>query len=248
MDEQAKNELRVFKKFARVCPYPIDFGSIEKRRPREPDIFCKFRDGRPITFEISECIDEGIAHSIYDPLKLRQAFDTELEKLPKREKQRIKTNFCDALISVAFYRDISEHKKKNSIKKIIDYLLSLKNRSKVEFDLKSQPSLKGIVRRISIRRGFGGLSFNVEPEAIWFSNPVGEQIKTKFNKTYKPECDRVELLCYYELQPELPEDRWLPKAKDFVEVNLKSSIFQRVWIYSVTQNKIIYVYPEYSKA
>lgn len=241
-------EVRVFKKFAKVCPYPIDFDSIEKREPPEPDIFCKFRDGSPIAFEMSECIDEGIARSIFDPLDLKRALDTELEKLPNKKKQRIKTNFSDAVISVAFGKGISKDKKRSSIKTIFDYLLTLKNRADGEFDLKLQPSLKGIIRRISIKRGFDSLSFDIEPEAIWFSNPVVERIKTKFfDKTYKPKCNRIELLCYYELQPELPKNRWVPAVENFVKSNLKSSMFERIWIYSFIQDKIIYVYPDLQK-
>ncbi len=249
MDEQAKNELRVFKKFARVCPYPIDFGSIEKRRPTEPDIFCKFRDGRPIAFEISECIDEGIARSIYDPLplKLRQVFYTELEKLSKEEKQKFKINFSNASINVAFCKGVSKNKKLYSIKTILKHLLTLKNGAEGNFDLTAQQNLKSIVGRIFIKQGPDeGPSFDIDPEAIWFSNPVVEQVKTKIDRNYKSKY-KTELLCYYELQPELPQNHWLPSLTEFVKTNLKSSSFRRVWIYSVTKNKIVYVYPKYDK-
>lgn len=246
MDKQAKNELRVFKEFAKVCPYPINFGSIEKRKPPEPDILCKLLDGSSLTFEVSECIDERIAGSIYDSIELRQAFNSELGKLPKEEKQKIKTNFSDASIYVVFCKGISKNKKLRSIKTIFDYLLNLKNDAEGKFDLKLNHYLKNVVRWILIQRGVSGPIFDIEATTS-FSDPVQERIKDKFfKKRYKTNTD-IELLCYYELQPELPESTWPSSVKKFVKTNLENSPFRRVWIYSVTKNKIIYVYPEYNK-
>lgn len=286
MARQGEKELRVFIKFVELCPYTIDFDSIKHRKPPEPDIFCKFRNENPIAFEMVECIDKSIIKSIKDDSELKRAFDSELEELPSEKKQRIKTNFSDADISISFCRDASINKRLRSIGKIFDYLLAVRKEkegmfcltketfrrhvSQVDYSaarrndslehklsegmkaqvgdyliyLKPDKKLEKILEYVHIKRdNFNGLRFDIKPPPKWFSNPVVERIKTKFlDKTYKTE-GRTELLCYYELQPELPKDRWLPEVKDFVNTNLKNSIFHRVWIYSVTRNKTIYVYP-----
>lgn len=242
MNQQAKNEIRIFKKFARLCPYSIHLNSITKKEPPEPDISCNLSDGSTIAFELVECIDNSIAQSIYDSSKLKKTFDDKLERLLQERKERFKVNFRNALIYIAFIKRISANKKMLSIPTILDYLLTLESTAEGKFDLRSHPDLKNIVRWISIKRGkFAGPIFNVEA-VTFFAEPAKERVEDKFKKQYKTKC-KTDLLAYYELQPELPENHWLPSVQDFVKNNIKTSVFRRAWIYSVTKNKIIFVYP-----
>jgi hypothetical protein len=288
LDRQSQNELRVFKKFAEVCPYGSTFDSIEKRQPPEPDILCRLSDGKEIAFEIVECIDNSLARSIYDSCELGKAFSDEIEKLPEFEKQRIKSIFGDVLISVSFQKDMSLMKKRSTVKLIFDHLWAKENEAKVpemdqsfsflspqesqqffetskrdniteakllkqppyskdvvkQFDLKLPKNLRDVVKRITFffPGPSGGPSFDIT-EAIWFANPIEKQIDKKMKKKYETKC-RAELLVYYELQPELPAEYWILPAMDSVVENLEQSAFERVWLYSVTQNEVIYVYPD----
>jgi hypothetical protein len=52
MDQQAKNEIRIFKMFSKLTPYSIDINSIKKEKPPEPDISCNLSDGTKIAFEL----------------------------------------------------------------------------------------------------------------------------------------------------------------------------------------------------
>lgn len=120
----------------------------------------------------------------------------------------------------------------------------LKQHSVKEFHLKLPKNFNDLVKRITFfYPGLsGGPSFN-ETEAVWFSNPIEKQIEKKLKKEYKTKY-KAELLVYYELQPELPAEYWILPVMDSVVETLGTSIFKRVWLYSVTQNKIIYVFPE----
>lgn len=237
-----KKEIRIFEKFASLAPYPIDRNSIKSEDPPKPDISCNLLDGTTIAFELVECIDESIAQSFYDSLKLRKAFCDELENLPKEKKEKLKANFRNASIYIAFIRGISFNKKKSSIPIILDYLLTLGNIAEGKFNLRSHKNLNGVVRWINVSRGnFTGPEFDIEAVTS-FGEPAKKRIKKKFEKKYETE-HKIDLLAYYELQPEIPENNWLPSVREFVKNNIKSSRFQRVWIYSTTQNRIIFVYP-----
>lgn len=236
-------EIRVFKKFAKLAPYPIDLNSIKSEDPPKPDISCNLLDGTTIAFELVECVDKSIAQSFYDSLNLKEAFDNELKNLSKGRKGRLKTNFKNALIYVAFIRKISFNKKKSSISTILDYLLTLGNMAEGKFNLRSHRDLKEVVRWINVsRESFAGPKFDIEAVTS-FGEPAKERIEVKFKKKYKTKY-KIDLLAYYELQPEIPENNWLPSVREFVKNNVKTSIFQRVWIYSTTQNKIIFVHPD----
>ena len=242
MDQQAKNEIRIFKFFFKLTPYSIDINSIKKEKPPKPDISCDLLDGAKIAFELVECIDDSIARSVYDSKNLRQLFYDRLNKLPKGKKKAFTMNFKNASIYIAFSRGASVIKKRSAIPKLFDFLLALENTAQGKFSFRSYRDLKDVVNWIYIQRGeFVGPIFDIQA-ATSFADPAKERVEGKFRKVYEIQC-KTDLLAYYELQPELPEENWLPKVKEFVEQNISKSAFQRVWIYSIGRNKIIYVYP-----
>lgn len=67
-----------------------------------------------------------------------------------------------------------------------------------------------------------------------------ERIAKKFGKKYPNGCD---LLAYFDLQPIVAEKSWLPGVESFIRENIKQSSFKRVWIYSIPQKKVMFVYP-----
>lgn len=233
-NKSTKKEIYIFKKFAKLCPYSIDLRSIIKKEPPEPDISCSLSDGSIIAFELTEIIDEDLIRSFSDSIRLKEAFNDELEQL--------EANFNNALIYIAFTEGILFRRKKNSIQKIIYYLLTLDKTTEGVFKPKD---LIDIVKFISISRGVIGPIIDVESSA-WVDDPCKERIKRKFEKKYETESNNVELLAYYELQPIEPEsilEYKLNSLKEFVKNNIKSSVFRRVWIYSIRKNKIVFIYP-----
>jgi len=235
-----EKEIRIFKKFVAVCPYQIHLDSITKKEPPEPDISCRLLNGSIIAFELVEYIDKPIAQAIYGSSKLRKSFNDELEKLPKEKKERFERVFRSTLISVAFSKEISANKKMFSIPLIFDYLLTLENTPYGKFNLGSCPNLKNVVDYIVIKNS-GRLTFDIK-DPTFFSDSARERIEDKFRKAYTIKSE-TDLLVYYELQYEFPENYWLPSVQEFIENNIGSSAFQRVWVYSVTKNKIMFVYP-----
>lgn len=233
-NKSTKKEISIFKKFTKLCPYSINLSSIIKKEPPEPDISCSLSDGSIIAFELTEIIDEDLARSFNDSIRLKEAFNDELEQL--------EANFNNALIYIAFDEEILFRRKKNSIQKIINYLLTLDKTAEGEFRPKD---LIDIVKFMSISRGVIGPIIDVESIA-WIDYPCKEYIKRKFEKNYETESNNIELLAYYELQPKEPKnilEYKLNSLKEFVKNNIISSEFQRVWIYSTRENKIIFVFP-----
>ena len=62
-------EQDVFLEFSKRSRLTIDEGSIEKRRPPEPDILCRFRNGEMVAFELKELCSENQARAISHLLK-----------------------------------------------------------------------------------------------------------------------------------------------------------------------------------
>ena len=67
---------------------------------------------------------------------------------------------------------------------------------------------------------------------------VAQEIQKKLRKNYQTEF-KVELLVYYELQPEFPVEYWFEPELDTVVDCLKESTFQKIWLFSMTQKKIM---------
>lgn len=64
--EQAKGETEyeVFMRFLEVSQMPIDWNSVEKRSPPEPDILCTHQSEGAVAFELVEMCDPRISRSI----------------------------------------------------------------------------------------------------------------------------------------------------------------------------------------
>ena len=68
-NEQTKGqrELDAFADFVRVARLPIDFASVKKRVPPEPDLLCYHNVDGPLAFELVEICDPNLARSIANP-------------------------------------------------------------------------------------------------------------------------------------------------------------------------------------
>lgn len=242
LDKQAKEEIRVFREFAKISPYPIALSSIKKEEPPKPDISCELRDGTSMAFEVVECIDTSFARLSSDTPKLRNMLREEVKKLSTDKREEFNKIFGNANIHVSFVEEASLKMKSGAILKIIDYLLTLEDFAVGTFLIRNHQKLKNVVRRISITRGQLSRPDFTSSFAAWSGEPARESIEDKFTRKYATEWT-VELLAYYELQPVFPEDHSLKEVQDFVVSKIDNSPFERVWIYSVPRNHIIYVYP-----
>ncbi len=255
--DQAENELRIFRKFAKICPYSIDLNSIEKREPPEPDILCKTVDGEMLAFEIVIGIDRSLASFIYGSYELVNSFYDELESLPVNQNKRIKSIYGNASINVVFKEDISLEQKRNATRKILLSLISDDNEKRLErinkslpslivtkYDLAVKPSLKEIIDCIILypHKQDSGLSFDIT-EPLSIDDQIEKLLKQKIDSSYRTSCE-TELLAHYELQIEFPLEDWVLPAFNSVSERLNESVFQRIWLYSVADDKIVYVHPK----
>ena len=232
-------EMRIFRRFAAICALPLSTESAESRYPPEPDILCKVEGGGEIAFELVKIIDSGLAKRNDAQKDLHEHMENEYESLPPKEKMEFSQRIGNALIDVAYKPDVSLKAKRSTTKAII---LSLKGVDPYfEGNIPLGMELSKVIKRITICRGdFSGPCFNVESVGS-FRDPIVEKLEEKFNKSYKTKFI-IELLAYYDLQPVLRESYWLPKAISFIERNIHTSPFGRIWIFDVHKENIIYCY------
>jgi len=232
---KSKKEIRIFKKFAKLYPSSINLKSIIKKEPPEPDILCNLSDGSIIAFELVEIVDEDLARSFNDSFRLKEALEQQ-----SQNRKEFEVNFNNALIYVAFNEKISFLRKKNSVPKIINYLLTLEKTAEGKFGPKGLDTVKHIL----VDRGEfkGRPKIEVDRWGAWIHDPCKDNIQSKFEKNYKI-SSRTELLAYYKLHPHLHENHLFHECKKFIIEHIKKSVFQRVWIYSVRENEIVLVYP-----
>lgn len=237
---QGKREIQIFNKFAEICPYKINLNSIKKKEPPEPDIFFKLENGLELSFELVECLDNPIAKTPSDQVSLKYLLDDEKNKLPLCKKMRFKRKYKNALIYITFNEKLTLTKRKRATPHLIDFLLNLDENqiNKDEIKISGCPEIKWF----SISRGvYVGPMFRVGGFTP-FGEPTLRKIKGKFNKKYQTK-NKIDLLAYYALQPEIPKNHWLTETEDYVKENITNSPFNRVWIYSYTNNKILFLYP-----
>lgn len=234
MKNQSSNELRVFQKFASIAPIGIDLGSIQKREPPEPDIFCYSKDYGSLRFELTEAIDESIAQSIYSSTQLDKLIRSKFDLLPGDVKKK----FINAGIRIDFDHNTTINKKKHLVGAVLSSLKDFPENVVGEIDLEID-GIKGV--EIS-RADFGGPIFSFNTTTSFFDVPIIQRLEEKFAKIYSFE-EEVHLLVYLDLQPELPANTWLTEAMEYVKANIAKSSIKKVWFYSMTKDKILGVYP-----
>jgi hypothetical protein len=241
---QRKREIQIFKKFTDECPYKINLTSVKKENPPKPDIYCRLKDGTELFFELVECLDNSIAKTTSNQISLKYLLDDEVNKLPLYKRMRFKRKYKNALIYIAFNEKLPLIRRKRSIPYLIDFLLNLNENQieKDEIEINGCPEIKWF----NIQRGdFVGPMFRVEG-VTFFGVSILKKIRDKFNKEYATK-NKIDLLAYYALQPEISKKHWLQETADYIKDNITNSPFNRIWIYSYTKNKILFLYPDLNK-
>ena len=80
--------------------------------------------------------------------------------------------------------------------------------------------------------------FDVEAVAS-IGDPTVGCIRAKCQKSYDTPYP-IELLAYYELQPQAPATFWRPRLESFVTGNSSDGLFRRIWVYDIGAKAIAY--------
>lgn len=238
-----EKELGIFKKFAECCPLSIEPASITKCNPPEPDIRCQLSDGRFMAFELVESIDGDMAKKAYgDYFKFKQLMEHELKKLSKDEISFIKHKYNDALICIVPHKGLPFSRLRHSAGRILEYLRDFSTNEEGTYDVRKNAEMGNIINWIFITTGLPNGPEICLDTTTFFSDCCAELLAKKFEKRYETDC-KIDLLAYYYLQPVIPENLWLPSVSAVLKDRFKTSMFSRVWIYSVNANKILLFYP-----
>ena len=240
-ERQNSKELKIFSSFAVVSGMQIRPASIQKLKPPEPDILCEVEGTRLVAFEMVEIIDEGLAERTYGQIRMQGLLEKAYGNLPASNPLDAKKSLGNALIHVAFHPHASLLVKKRSIPGILELLNQVTPSFSGQVKVDSQSPLGKTVRKVTVRRGeFEGPCFDVEGMGS-FADPLIDKVEDKFSKCYRS-SNPIELLAYYELQPE-PMDWVWSDLRAFVEDRLSDSGFRRVWVYDHARHEIRFVHP-----
>jgi len=235
--DQSKKELEIFRSFVKHYPYKIRMNSIKKRKPPEPDILCELINCKKIAFELGECLDEKIAKTTIDAIKIKKQTDLLIQNLSEKDKNKLLKKYYNTIITINFDDKSSLTKRKSVIQDLLKYLLENPKtlNGKVNSPLNSK-----ILEDINIDKcSINGPIIMVPPSATFFVDPSLKLIKNKFLQTYKTPFE-IELVAYYSLQPEIPIKHFLDDVINYIKKNIEKSQFKRVWLYSYTKDNILY--------
>jgi hypothetical protein len=62
--EKAGSERDIFMEFVAVAALPVVLGSVESRRPPEPDILCELANEGRVAFELVQLVDQDLARTL----------------------------------------------------------------------------------------------------------------------------------------------------------------------------------------
>ena len=235
MDRHRSREIYIFQRFADTAGFVPDLASIEKRNPPEPDILYRV-GGLQRAFELVEIIDQDHAQRVWSQLKLKAKCENAFEALEPTRQGRIRERAGNALVHIVFDQAATFRAKKQAVDAIFGTLEVLDPAFVGELCYPDDPSLPSAIRSLRVSRIDAlGPFFDVDAVGA-LGDPTLEAIRNKCAKVYMTDYP-VELLAYYELQPELPEAFWRPALESFL-ASAPAVPFRRIWIYDCCSNAI----------
>jgi len=234
-DRHTAKELAIFNRFAVASGLAIVQDSVEKLPPPEPDILCNVVGLGDVAFELVELIDEDLAGRSFGQLRLKSMFEESFETCAPSIKAALLSTIGNALVHVTF-ANVGLRQRQSSVVDVFNFLRTID--SDCEGTLTPE-SLASTVESIRVARlDIVGPCFDVDAVGC-FGDPTLGSIQGKWSKRYETP-HRRELLAYYELQPELPNELWRPTLESFLQQHWSSSPFQRLWVYDCATRRIVY--------
>jgi hypothetical protein len=237
-DKHDKNELAVFGLFAPVCGLPIDFDSIEKRQPKEPDILCNVSGEGPVAFEMVRMVDQNrIAKPEADAKKLVEQLEHTHRNLPDETRAEFDRRFGNSSVEVRLRPSISLRRREKIAAGIIDCMMKLDPGFEGTLPV-TERNLEVASVKVRRRRGTSRTLFIIPIGSFYSPVPLGG-IKEKFNKKYKTSAP-MELLAYYDEQQSAPLEEQLRELSGYIKRSLSNSRFRRAWVFNVSDQRVCF--------
>lgn len=171
------------------------------------------------------------------PTAVQQSIEANYQNLPTSARTAIEERFKNALVHVTFHTQTSSRGRENAMPLLLAWLQRFSPSFVGSIHPEEQSPLHTVVSETAVSRGdFSGPFFDVDAGGA-FADPALERISKKFEKKYVSSTP-VELLTYYELQPVLSEDLWLPQLRAFITQHIGSSGFRQVCIHDIKSKAI----------
>lgn len=241
-DEQARHERLIFERFALRAGIPFEPGSIVSQRPPRPDIVYTTPSGEGREFELVEILDEGVAQSTSDQIRLQSLLEStwgEPKSTPAAD------DLANALVCVWFESSARLRDKLAAVPMICEVL---RQRDPVNEDDLAVPlgAPATAVKRVFVLRGeFNGPCFDVGAGGS-YSDPLVTRLLAKCDKSYEA-TGAIELLAFYELQSPPPSDILEARLELVRDLASKQRTFLRIWIFDASRGRILLVIPEHPR-
>jgi len=237
-DQQASHELAIFNTFLACEGAPHSTGSVEGRRPPEPDIRYQI-DGQSVAFELVELVDEKWAQHFNDLVRIQNYLGEMYQRAESPTKDTMAQRLSNGLIYVRFIRDTGRRQREKSIDQLFELLAELPANFTGDHKLSKDSSLGAIIGSVKVSRGdWAGPLFQVEG-GLSISDPTLSAVQGKWTKKYSTDVP-IELLAYYDVHPTTPESFWKGKLKEFLAANWPDSPFRKVWVCDPAAKAIIF--------
>lgn len=233
---QTDDEIQVFQKFSKH--YHGGLFEIENRIPPEPDIRAKTNSGEQLAFEIVEFIDQEFAREGYGLPRLEVKIMQAYQALPVNEKDELKKMFSRFYIFVHFSENSSMREREKAIPEVFSLAKSLHPKVTSKFKARFGDFKSCIIQRINFFESIcdDGPYWKTQAGGL-LGDPIEKRLTEKFNKRYKTDAKRIELVGFFRFQPG-PFKWFFPEVEAFTKLNIQQSDFSTVWIYSEKSDKI----------
>jgi hypothetical protein len=230
-------EQGIFAMFAKAANLPVLEGSIQSRKPPEPDILCEIAGAGSVSFELVEIAGEKFSQYTNTRPALRRRFAEAYAATPTDMRSHLEARLGGPpAVIVGFVPGTSPGQWSRAIKPILQTLEEHATTIEPgEFRVGKVERLRGLLTDMWVHSE--GKSLYVA-EATLVADPAVDRIRAKFKKQYRTAAP-IELVAYYASQPAPTDSIWRVRVARLFGAHLAKSPFRRVWIFDSFTRTIV---------
>jgi hypothetical protein len=243
-EEQAAEERAIFREFVDVVGLPIVPGSIESRRPREPDILCELVNLGKVAFELGTLDSWSLRKCMSSYDATADALVTRILPPESPKLLALAAKFGPVTLCVDFVADSSVKKREATLPALIDWLIEKAHFSPRTYSVEMSEAFRPPVRGLRVQEGADRFRLVASEIATFTGNETLAILRKKMGGEYK-RLHPIELVAHTARQKSGIHKLVRSQIEEIVLDMMGDSPYQRVWIADIWDREapLLFVHP-----
>jgi hypothetical protein len=243
-EEKASEERATFRLFVDAVGVPVVPGSIESRRPNEPDILCELFNLGRVAFELGTLDSYSLRKSTSKYDATADAIVTRILPPGSPKMLALAAKFGPVILCVDFVSESSVRDREAIFPTVIDWLIDKAHFSPRTYSVEMCQAFRPPVRGLRVQEGAGHFRLVASEIAAFTGNETLANLRKKMRGRYETEHP-IELLAHTTRHVGGIHKIVRSQIEETVLEMIGESVYRRVWVVDILDREapLLFVHP-----